>query len=205
MRHLNANVVSFLEDHRREPWFPDIWCLQEVKTIRGIERCRLELLGTVIFQERLDEHAKQCSGGLCCVVSKCFTILHVAHYASTQHGMLVECLILEVQEVNASTPSTRLGNIYCSPGGTLNMGLLDELTQPPYSVDIFAGDFNARHTSWSMGQRSSATDAYARGTAIVRWCSRHLFSRSNQEIPILATTNSGTSLDLVLNIFLFRI
>lgn len=169
--------------------------------MRSTEQCRLERLGTVITQDRLDEHALHCSGGLCCIVSPCFTILHVRNFASSHHGKLVECLIIEVQEVHSApqTHSVRIGNIYCTPGGTLNMGaLLDELTQPPYLVDIFAGDFNARHSSWSPGARTSAADAFARGSSMVRWCSRHRFSRSNQGIPVIATTSNGTSLDFVL-------
>lgn len=163
------------------------------------EQCRLERLGTVIHQERRAEHALQRSGGLTCIVAPCFTILHIHRFASTTHGKLVECLIVEVQEVDARTHSLRIGNIYCSPGGTLHMGaLMDELTQPPYSVDIFAGDFNARHSSWSSGTHADATDAFSRGASLMQWCARHLFSQSNQDTYVMPTTISGTSIDFCL-------
>lgn len=112
--------------------------------------------------------------------------------------MLVECLGVELQH-NQTNVTYCIGNLYAVPGGTLDIGsVLDTLCGEPYLVDIFAGDFNARHQSWSQGQPSDDKAAFARGSKLMQWCDARLFARSTEGMPIIPTTCLGSTLDYLL-------
>ncbi|KAK7199226.1 Endonuclease/reverse transcriptase-like protein [Novymonas esmeraldas] len=97
----------------------------------------------------------------------------------------------------------RIVNVYAAPGGTIDVIAVMEALHRLQS-DIIAGDFNARHATWSPRSASTrASDSYARGSALYHWISSRGYFRSNDGIPFTPTTvprvdASQTALDFVL-------
>lgn len=172
VRAVTPVVVRFLLDAQREQWFPDIWCFQEVGVLSEEARQDLGALGSLVYAPRRTGSSR-CS--------------------HSEHTLLYPNL-LEVQVVRFSNKENTLqwclANCYAPPGQTVHMNLfLDEFRQHPHDVDIFVGDFNAMHPSWSPAPagKSRGSHDQARGLNIFAWVKASSWSLSNTSIPYSPT------------------
>jgi hypothetical protein len=204
---LTGERLDFLFRSVREKWAPDIWCLQEVKVSTGdaVRLNRLSQLGSIYHTPRSPtQGTTHCSGGLAIVVNpQAYDIVDMREGSTRAHGVLFEWNMVEIADSH-TLRRLKIANVYAVPGGTMDIAGALEYLHTELSPDIIAGDFNARHITWSPPSTSTkATDAYARGNALYSWIAKRGYFRSNAGLEFTPTTvprdgASETALDFFL-------
>ncbi|CAJ1039490.1 Endonuclease/Exonuclease/phosphatase family/Endonuclease-reverse transcriptase [Leishmania shawi] len=197
---LTSQRLDFLHQSSREAWAPDIWCLQEVKlrTDDVVRLTSLSQLGSLHHTPRPPKPGStHCSGGLAIVVNRHAYDLAATEDGSTlSRGVRLDWNMVDVVDSHC-LQRFRIVNVYAVPGSTMDIaGILEDL-HVTLQPDVIAGDFNARHITWSPPTTSNtrAADSYARGGALYRWISARGYYRSNEGLAFTPTTvpHAGTS------------
>ena len=182
-RSLSADKAAFLLS---QSW--DILCLQEVWDPHEEELRRLSQAG---YDVHITRRSSKARGGTAVLVRRCSFRSEVLQ--------IKDILPVEVTAVSAYSSCGecwRIASVYIPPDVTGDVEIF--LLKIFSSVDIAAGDWNARHQSWCPTTHQDAgCQACARGKTLQR-VTTSLEWTLNSDVSVRApTTVAGTALDLV--------
>lgn len=196
-----------------DPWLgtpdttlPDVLCLQEVGHLPVECSAWLTNHGSWFHTPRAEANGQH--GGVGILVNKnVYTCERVASYSSAEliqsPAAFVDYVIVEITDI-ATEEVYRVASVYCPPGGTMQTAVLLDALFHTHRVDVVAGDWNARHRTWSPAPEGGSLNAIcpqtaARGQAILTWCVQHGVHMSNMGIAFAATRpRDGTAVDFIL-------
>lgn len=198
MHGLSGAAVNFLCDSAHAPWYPDIWCLQEIHQAAPLDLGTFAAWGSAVFVPRSDSPLH--GGGLAIVVNK--NIYDIELHDScdtTQYGNRAEWLCADVTD-HIIDRRFRIMNVYLRPNAALDFRAFFADIVSQVRPDIICGDFNARNASWDPGSYTHDTGGFTRGRNLARWIGHYGLQQSVSVTGIAPTT---TAMKSAVDFFLF--
>lgn len=198
MHGLSDAVIGFLTSRTHAPWYPDIWCLQEIHRDGVLDLGALATWGSAVFVPRTDSPCR--GGGLAIIVNRNIYDMQLSESGdTTQYGNRAEWLCVDVTD-HIVNRRYRIMNVYLRPNAPLDFRRFFLDVTSRLCPDVICGDFNARDSRWDPGQFIHDTGGFTRGRSLLRWSGHYGLKLSSAVTGITPTT---TSLRSAVDFFLF--